>query len=201
MQLKDPTLLREQCFVGGKWIGKPEIEVTDPATGKVVARVPRFGTAETRDAISKAHAALPAWSKKTGKERANVLRQWFDLIIANRDDIALIMTTEQGKPLAEAAGEVDYAASFVEFNAEEAKRIYGETSQSHRADARIVVVKQPIGVVGAEASIEVFDALACGGKRRGAADAGAGTGDEGHLPCEARHFVSSCFVAAAQTEA
>ncbi|HEY5080884.1 MAG TPA: NAD-dependent succinate-semialdehyde dehydrogenase [Bauldia sp.] len=149
MQLKDPTLLREQCFVGGKWIGKPEIEVTDPATGKVVARVPRFGTAETRDAISKAHAALPAWSKKTGKERANVLRKWFDLIIANRDDIALIMTTEQGKPLAEAAGEVDYAASFVEFNAEEAKRIYGETSQSHRADARIVVVKQPIGVVGA----------------------------------------------------
>src|SRR5665213_2970969 len=149
MHLRDPTLLREQCFVGGKWIGKPEIEVTDPATGKVVARVPRFGTAETRDAISKAHAALPAWSKKTGKERANVLRKWFDLIIANRDDIALIMTTEQGKPLAEAAGEVDYAASFVEFNAEEAKRIYGETSQSHRADARIVVVKQPIGVVGA----------------------------------------------------
>jgi succinate-semialdehyde dehydrogenase/glutarate-semialdehyde dehydrogenase len=149
MQLKDPTLLREQCFVGGKWIGKPEIEVTDPATGKVVARVPRFGTAETRDAISKAHAALPAWSRKTGKERANILREWFDLIIANRDDIALIMTTEQGKPLAEAAGEVDYAASFVEFNAEEAKRVYGETSQSHRADARIVVIKQPIGVVGA----------------------------------------------------
>jgi succinate-semialdehyde dehydrogenase/glutarate-semialdehyde dehydrogenase len=149
MQLKDPTLLREQCFVGGKWIGKPEIEVTDPATGKVVARVPRFGTAETRDAISKAHAALPAWSRKTGKERANILRKWFDLIIANRDDIALIMTTEQGKPLAEAAGEVDYAASFVEFNAEEAKRVYGETSQSHRADARIVVIKQPIGVVGA----------------------------------------------------
>ena len=149
MQLKDPTLLREQCFVGGKWIGTPETEVTDPATGAVIARVPRFGTAEAKAAIATAHAALPGWSRKTGKERANILRKWFELIVANRDDIALIMTTEQGKPLAEAAGEVDYAASFVEFNGEEAKRIYGETSQSHRADARIVVVKQPIGVVGA----------------------------------------------------
>jgi succinate-semialdehyde dehydrogenase/glutarate-semialdehyde dehydrogenase len=149
MELRDPLLLRQQCFVGGKWIGTPETEVTDPATGAVIARVPRFGGAETKAAIAMAHAALPAWSKKTGKERANILRKWFELIVANRDDIALIMTSEQGKPLAEAAGEVDYAASFVEFNGEEAKRIYGETSQSHRADARIVVVKQPIGVVGA----------------------------------------------------
>jgi succinate-semialdehyde dehydrogenase/glutarate-semialdehyde dehydrogenase len=149
MELRDPSLLRQQCFVGGKWVGTPATEVTDPATGKVIAKVPYFGTPETRDAIAKAHAAFPAWAKMTGKARAGIMRKWFELIIANRDDIALIMTTEQGKPLVEALGEVDYAASFVEFNGEEAKRIYGETSLSHREDARIVVIKQPIGVVGA----------------------------------------------------
>ena len=149
MKLKDPSLLREQCFVGGQWIGTPETAVTDPATDETIAKVPRFGTAETRDAIEKANAAFPAWAKLTGKARAKIMRTWFELIIANRDDIGLIMTTEQGKPLAEAIGEVDYAASFVEFNGEEAKRIHGETSQSHREDARIVVLKQPIGVVGA----------------------------------------------------
>ena len=148
MELKDPTLLRQQCFVGGAWIGVPETEVTDPATGGVIVRVPRFGRAEARDAIAKAHAAFPAWAKKTGKERARVMRAWFDLIVANRDDLALIMTTEQGKPLAEALGEMDYAASFVEFNGEEAKRINGETIPTYRSDARIVVVRQPIGVVG-----------------------------------------------------
>jgi succinate-semialdehyde dehydrogenase/glutarate-semialdehyde dehydrogenase len=149
VKLKDPTLLREQCFVDGAWTGKPETEVTNPATGDVVARVPHFGAEEARAAIAAARKALKPWGAFTGKERANILRRWFDLIIANRDDIALIMTTEQGKPLAEAVGEVDYAASFVEFNAEEAKRVRGETSQSHRHDARIVTVKQPIGVVGA----------------------------------------------------
>jgi succinate-semialdehyde dehydrogenase/glutarate-semialdehyde dehydrogenase len=149
MKLKDPSLLRQQCFVGGQWIGTPETEVTDPATGEVIARVPRFATAETRDAIAKANAAFPGWASMTGKARAAIMRRWFELIIANRDDIGLIMTTEQGKPLAEAIGEVDYAASFVEFNGEEAKRIHGETSQSHREDARIVVIRQPIGVVGA----------------------------------------------------
>ena len=149
MKLRDPDLLRQQCLVGGRWIGAPAKAVNDPATGETIAKVPAFGTAETRDAIAIAHAALPGWSKLTGKARANILRRWFELIIANRDDIALIMTTEQGKPLAEAAGEVDYAASFVEFNGEEAKRIYGEVSLSHREDARIVVIKQPIGVVGA----------------------------------------------------
>jgi len=149
MKLKDPTLLREQCFVDGAWTGTPETDVTNPATGEVIARVPKFGGAETRTAIAAAHKALPAWAKKTGKERANILRKWFELIIANRDDIGLIMTTEQGKPLAEALGEVDYAASFVEYNGEQAKRIHGETSQSHRSDARIVVIRQPIGVVGA----------------------------------------------------
>jgi len=149
MKLKDPSLLRQQCFVGGQWVGEPATPVTDPATGEVLAKVPYFGAAEAKDAIARAHAALPAWSKLTGKARAKILRAWFDLVIANRDDIALIMTSEQGKPLAEALGEVDYAASFIEFNGEEAKRIYGEVSQSHREDARIVVVKQPIGVVGA----------------------------------------------------
>ena len=149
MRLKDPALLREQCFVGGRWVGTPATAVTNPATGETLASVPRFGQAETKDAIAAANAALPGWSAMTGKERANILRRWFDLIIANRDDIALLMTSEQGKPLSEALGEVDYAASFVEFNAEEAKRIHGDASQSHRRDARIVVVRQPIGVVGA----------------------------------------------------
>src|SRR5436190_3906105 len=149
MKLRDPDLLRQQCFVGGKWIGTPETAVTDPATGAVVAKVPYFAGAETKAAVAAAHAAFPAWAKITGKTRAGIMRKWFELIMANRDDIALIMTTEQGKPLAEALGEVDYAASFVEYNGEEAKRIHGETSQSHREDARIVVVKQPIGVVGA----------------------------------------------------
>ncbi|MEX0697391.1 MAG: NAD-dependent succinate-semialdehyde dehydrogenase [Dongiaceae bacterium] len=149
MQLKDPTLLRQQCFVGGKWVGEPQTDVTDPATGAVIARVPYFGMAETRDAIERANAAFAGWAKTTGKARAKIMRAWFELIVANRDDIGLIMTTEQGKPLAEAIGEVDYAASFVEYNGEEAKRIHGEAGQSHREDARIVVIRQPIGVVGA----------------------------------------------------
>jgi succinate-semialdehyde dehydrogenase/glutarate-semialdehyde dehydrogenase len=149
MDLRDRALLRQQCYVGGAWVGEPETAVTDPATGEVLARVPAFGAAEARDAIARAHAALAGWAGLTGKARAKVLRAWFELIVANRDDIALIMTREQGKPLAEALGEVDYAASFVEFNGEEAKRIWGEVGQSHREDARIVVVKQPIGVVGA----------------------------------------------------
>jgi succinate-semialdehyde dehydrogenase/glutarate-semialdehyde dehydrogenase len=149
MNLKNPGLLRERCYVGGKWVGKPATDVTDPATGRSIAKVPHFGTKETRDAIKKAHAAFPAWSKMTGKARADIMRRWFDLIIANRDDLGLIMTSEQGKPLAEAVGEIDYAASFVEFSAEEAKRVHGEAGSSHREDARIVTLKQPIGVVGA----------------------------------------------------
>ncbi len=149
LELRDPDLLRDRCYVGGQWTGTPATDVTDPATGAVVGKVPYFGTAEAEDAVAIAHAAFPAWAKLTGKARANILRKWFDLIVANRDDIGLIMTREQGKPLAEAIGEVDYAASFVEFNAEEAKRVLGESSQSHREDARIVVIRQPIGVVGA----------------------------------------------------
>jgi succinate-semialdehyde dehydrogenase/glutarate-semialdehyde dehydrogenase len=149
MKLNDPTLLVERCYVGGAWIGEPSVAVDNPATGEVVARVPRLGAAETTDAIEKAEKAFKSWSGKTAKERAGVLRRWFDLMLANKEDIALIMTSEQGKPLAEARGEVEYAASFVEFYAEEAKRVYGETIPSHRADARIVVIRQPIGVIAA----------------------------------------------------
>src|SRR5215217_7065841 len=149
MKLNDPTLLEERCYVGGEWVGESTQAVNDPATGEVLARVPRFGAAETTDAIEKAEAAFPSWSRKTAKERSVLLRRWFDLMMANKEDIALIMTSEQGKPLAESRGEVDYAASFVEFYAEEAKRVYGETIPSHRADARIVVIRQPIGVVAA----------------------------------------------------
>lgn len=149
MRLKDPTLLKTQCFVNGEWIGSGAIAVTNPANGVEIARVPNFGAEETRRAIEHAQAAFGPWAAKTGKERAKILRRWFDLIIENKDDVAMIMTSEQGKPLAEAAGEVDYAASFVEFFAEEAKRIYGDVIPSHRADARIVVVKQPAGVVAA----------------------------------------------------
>ena len=145
MKLNDPTLLVERCYVGGAWIGEPSDPVDNPATGEILARVPRFGAAETTAAVE----AFRSWSRKTAKERSAVMRRWFDLMIANKDDIALIMTSEQGKPLAEARGEVEYAASFVEFYAEEAKRIYGETIPSHRADARIVVIRQPIGVVAA----------------------------------------------------
>jgi succinate-semialdehyde dehydrogenase/glutarate-semialdehyde dehydrogenase len=149
MKLSDPSLLVEHCYVGGAWIGEPANAVENPATGEVIARVPRFGAAETTAAVEKAEEAFGSWSRKTAKERSAVLRRWYELMIANKDDIALIMTSEQGKPLAEARGEVEYAASFVEFYAEEAKRVYGETIPSHRADARIIVIRQPIGVVAA----------------------------------------------------
>ncbi|MEJ8572925.1 NAD-dependent succinate-semialdehyde dehydrogenase [Microbaculum marinum] len=149
MKLKDPSLLKTQCYVNGQWTGTGQTAVTNPATGEEIARVPHFGAEETREAIEAAEAAFKPWAAKTGKERSKILRRWFDLMIENRDDIALIMTSEQGKPLAEAAGEVDYAAGFIEFFAEEAKRIYGDVIPSHRADARIVVVKQPAGVIAA----------------------------------------------------
>jgi succinate-semialdehyde dehydrogenase/glutarate-semialdehyde dehydrogenase len=149
MKLNDPSLLVERCLVGGAWIGEPADAIDNPATGEILARVPRFGADETTQAVEKADEAFKAWSKKTAKERSVIMRRWFDLMIANKEDIALIMTSEQGKPLAEARGEVDYAASFVEFYAEEAKRVYGETIPSHRADARILVIRQPIGVMAA----------------------------------------------------
>ena len=127
--------------------GSHTIDVDNPATGETVGTVPKLGRAETRQAIEAAERALPAWRKKPAKERAVIMRRWFDLMMANQDDLAKLMTTEQGKPLAESKGEVAYAASFLEWFGEEAKRIYGDTIPSHQPDKRIVVTKEPIGVV------------------------------------------------------
>jgi len=152
MQLKDPSLLRQQCYVDGQWCDADSGEtcaVTNPATGEKIGTVPKMGAAETRRAIAAADAAWPAWRAKTGKERSAVLRKWNDLMLANADDLALIMTVEQGKPLAEAKGEIGYAASFIEWFAEEAKRVNGDTMPSPWPDRRIVVIKQPIGVCAA----------------------------------------------------
>jgi succinate-semialdehyde dehydrogenase/glutarate-semialdehyde dehydrogenase len=149
LALKDPSLLRPQAYVNGEFVGEGTVEVTNPATGAVIAKVPNLGGAETAAAIDAAEKAMAGWAAKIAKERSNLLRKWFDLIIANRDDLALILTSEQGKPLAEAKGEIDYAAAYIEFYAEEAKRVYGETLPSHRADARILVIRQPVGVVAA----------------------------------------------------
>ncbi|MEZ5839445.1 MAG: NAD-dependent succinate-semialdehyde dehydrogenase [Hyphomicrobiales bacterium] len=149
MKLRNPALLKDRCYIDGAWTGEPVEEVRNPASGEVVGRVPVLGAAETRAAIEAAEVAFNAWSKRTARERSIILRRWYDLIMANQEDLALIMTSEQGKPLAEARGEVVYAASFVEFYAEEAKRIYGETIPTFRPDARIVCIRQPIGVVAA----------------------------------------------------
>ncbi|HEX5129241.1 MAG TPA: aldehyde dehydrogenase family protein, partial [Usitatibacter sp.] len=150
--LKDSKLFRDQAFVDGQWCeadGKKRFDVDNPADGSVVGSVPDMGTAETRRAIEAANAALPAWRALPAKERSRILRKWFDLIVANADDLALILTTEQGKPLAEAKGEIVYGASFVEWFAEEAKRVYGDVIPSPTNDRRLIVLKQPIGVVAA----------------------------------------------------
>jgi succinate-semialdehyde dehydrogenase/glutarate-semialdehyde dehydrogenase len=149
-QLKDARLFREACYLNGEWVKAKSggaISVDNPATGEIIGTVPKLGAAETREAIEAAEKAFRAWSKKTGKERAAVLRKWFDLMIDNQEDLAKLMTLEQGKPLNESRGEVVYAASFLEWFGEEAKRIYGDTIPGHQADKRIVVIKQPIGVV------------------------------------------------------
>jgi succinate-semialdehyde dehydrogenase/glutarate-semialdehyde dehydrogenase len=143
------TLAKSQCYVDGRWVGESKLPVTNKATGEVLARVPEFGEAETRAAIEAASRALPAWSKLLAKERSRLLRRWFDLITQSTRELALLLTSEQGKPLAEAAGEIAYAAGFIEFFAEEAKRVYGETIPTFKADARIVVIRQPVGVVAA----------------------------------------------------
>lgn len=152
LALKDPALLRERAFVAGEWQaadGGATLEVRNPATGPLIGTVPAMGAAETRRAIDAANAAWPAWRKKTAKERAAILRKWHDLMIAHADDLALILTTEQGKPLAEAKGEIGYAASFLEWFAEEGKRVYGDTIPTPAADKRIVVTKEPVGVCAA----------------------------------------------------
>ncbi|MDN4037259.1 NADP-dependent succinate-semialdehyde dehydrogenase [Massilia sp. YIM B02443] len=150
--LKDPSLLRQQAYIDGAWIDADNgetVAVLNPATGETIARVPHMGAAETRRAIEAANAAWPAWRKKTAKERAAILRKWSDLMLENADDLALLMTLEQGKPLKEAKGEIQYAASFFEWFAEEAKRIAGETLASPWAHSRMIVTKEPIGVCAA----------------------------------------------------
>ncbi len=149
MDKKVISLLKTQCFIDGKWVGTPEIDVTNPATGEVLGKVPRLGKAETIQAIDAAEKAFGPWSRLLAKERSAILRKWFDLQIAHADELALLLTSEQGKPLAEAKGEIIYGASFTEFYAEEAKRIYGETIPAFKQGSRIIVIKQPLGVVGA----------------------------------------------------
>lgn len=150
MKLNDKSLLKEQCYINGEWVGAKEtIEVTNPATGEVIATVPKMGAAETRKAIDAAYEAKKEWAARTAKERSAILRRWFDLQMENQEDLAQILTAEQGKPLAESRGEIAYGASFTEYYAEEAKRVYGETIPTHKADARIVVTREPIGVTAA----------------------------------------------------
>ncbi|MFZ0572669.1 MAG: NAD-dependent succinate-semialdehyde dehydrogenase [Rhodomicrobium sp.] len=149
MERVSPSLIRQQCMVNGRWIGEPETAVYNPATGAAIARVPNFGATETKAAVEAAHRAFPGWSGRLAKERSAILRRWFDLQLRHAEELAQLMTAEQGKPLAEARGEVAYGASFVEFYAEEAKRIYGETIPTHKKGGRIIVHKHPIGVVGA----------------------------------------------------
>ena len=148
--LKDKSLLKEKCYIDGKWVGgSVTIDVTNPVDESVIGTVPKLGAAEARTAILAAQRAQKDWAKKTAKERAAILRKWFNLMMESQEDLAQIMTAEQGKPLAEARGEVGYGASFIEFFAEEGKRIYGETIPSPWTAARLIVVKQPVGVVAA----------------------------------------------------
>ena len=152
VQLNDPRLFREQCYVDGAWVdaaSRKTIAITDPATGEVVGTVPSLSTEEVRRAIEAADAALPAWRAKTAKERSAILRRWFDLVMAAQDDLAYLMTREQGKPLAESKGEVAYGASFIEWFAEEAKRVYGDVIPQTVGSRRILVLKQPVGVCAA----------------------------------------------------
>jgi succinate-semialdehyde dehydrogenase / glutarate-semialdehyde dehydrogenase len=149
--LKDPSLLVTKAFVAGEWVDADDgatFAVTNPARGDVICTIPDLGRAETARAITAANTAMKDWAARTGKERAAVMRKWFELMMANQDDLGAILTAEMGKPLAEAKGEVAYGASFIEWFGEEAKRIYGETVPGHQRDKRITVIKQPIGVVG-----------------------------------------------------
>ncbi len=147
--LNDPSLLVDRAYLAGEWVdGDGEFDVINPARGDVVARVADCSRAQVGEAIAKADETRKAWAAMTAKVRSVILRRWFDLMMANQDDLGAILTAEQGKPLAEAKGEIAYGASFIEFFAEEAKRVYGETIPGHQPDKRIMVMKQPIGVVG-----------------------------------------------------
>jgi len=152
MQLKDPSLFRQQAYIDGAWLdadGGETLKVNNPASNEILGTVPKMGATETRRAIEAAERALPAWRELTAKERSQTLRRWYELILENQEDLARLMTLEQGKPLAESRGEIAYAASFIEWFAEEAKRIYGDTIPGHQKDKRILVIKQPIGVTAA----------------------------------------------------
>ena len=152
MQLQDSALFKTQCYIDGVWLdadNKATVEVTNPANGEVIGTVPQMGKAEADRAVAAAQAALPAWKAKSAKERSQILRKWFDLMMAHQEDLGKILTLEQGKPLAEAKGEIAYGASYIEWYAEEGKRIYGDTIPGHQADKRLIVIKQPIGVTAA----------------------------------------------------
>ena len=152
MKLRDADLLRTKGFIGGKWLDAANggtLQVLNPATREPIGTVPDMGAGETRRAIEAAASAFPAWAAHTARERALILRRWFDLMMANQEDLATLMTAEQGKPLAEAKGEIAYAASFIEWFAEEGKRLYGDVIPQHQSDKRNIVLRQPIGVVAA----------------------------------------------------
>ncbi|MBI1621370.1 NAD-dependent succinate-semialdehyde dehydrogenase [Aquamicrobium zhengzhouense] len=152
LPLKDPSLLIDKCLVNGEWVearSGNKIDVTNPATGELIARVPSLSADEVEEAIAHADTAFRPWAKRSAKERSVILRKWFDLMVENADDLAVILTSEQGKPVAEARGEIIYAASFIEWFAEEAKRIYGDTIPAPQADKRITVIRQPVGVTAA----------------------------------------------------
>jgi succinate-semialdehyde dehydrogenase/glutarate-semialdehyde dehydrogenase len=152
MQLKDSKLLRQQCFIDGAWCDADQggkLPVTNPATGETLGTIPNMGAAETRRAIEAAQRAFAPWAALTAKERAIILRRWFELMMASQEDLAVLMTAEQGKPLAESKGEIAYAAAFIEWFGEEGKRIYGDVIPGHQSDKRIIVLRQPVGVVAA----------------------------------------------------
>ena len=149
--LKDPSLLETRAYVAGEWINADDgktFDVVNPARGDVIAQVADLSRAEVARAIAAAAVAMKDWAARPAKERAQIMRRWFDLMMANQDDLGTILTAEMGKPLAEAKGEIAYGASFIEWFGEEAKRVYGETIPGHMADKRLTVIRQPIGVVG-----------------------------------------------------
>ncbi len=152
MRLEDTNLLRTRCYVAGRWVGADSgatLEVLNPATGELIGSVPRGAAADARRAVQAAVEAFPAWARKTAKDRAAILRRWHELMLAHQQDLATLMTAEQGKPLAEAKGEVSYAASFIEWFAEEGKRLYGDVIPPHQEDKRLFAIRQPVGVVAA----------------------------------------------------
>ncbi len=152
LNLKDKKLFRQQCYIDGKWLDADSgesIDVTNPATGEVIGTVPKMGADETRRAIEAAEKAFLSWRKTTAYEKSQVLRRWFDLMMAHKEDLSIIMTAEQGKPINESRGEINYAASYIEWFAEEARRVYGDTVPAHSNDKRIILIKQPVGVTAA----------------------------------------------------